>query len=367
MSDERKGCPSASGFERLLDCPGSFTLNKEAPEQPSSRAAARGTRVHAGCAGDVDISTLSRDEQQTVTELLQQEEILLDEFTNQQNAWGWTVVEQLTEHRFWAKATESEWSGKADKVYLLQSVGEKGKINMALVVDYKSTRYTTEAEKSLQLAALAALVDEHYKRELSGVHVALVFPDGCDRAYYDDEALELAADECQQLVDRATITATQKRNPSASACKWCGAKAICPEARGKLAGLVRQQTTSVAPADLPRLLKVSQVAKLIIKDIEEQAKTILSNGGTVDGWELKQGHTRSKITDTEEVYRRAAILGIDGEAFSKQVTISKKDLDKLVREELEYKGKQAAETVANLLEGCTKDTVTAASLKEIKQ
>ena len=105
MSDERKGRPSASGFERLLDCPGSFTLNKEAPEQPSSPAAARGTRVHAGCSGDVDIATLPRDEQQTVAELLQQEEILLDEFTNQQVGEGWGVEEQLTEKRFWAKAT----------------------------------------------------------------------------------------------------------------------------------------------------------------------------------------------------------------------------------------------------------------------
>tara|TARA_R110000824_G_scaffold244235_2_gene432973 strand:+ start:76 stop:1167 length:1092 start_codon:yes stop_codon:yes gene_type:complete len=363
VSDERKGCPSASGFERLLDCPGSFTLNKEAPEQPSSPAAARGTRVHSGCAGEVDIATLAIDEQQTVTELLQQEEILLDEFTNQQIGGGYSVEEQLTEKRFWGKATESEWSGKADRVYLLQ----KGKEKIALVVDFKSTRFTTEAGLSLQLAALAALVDAHYKRELSGVHVALVFPDGCDRAYYDDEALEMAADECQQLVDRATITATQKRNPSASACKWCGAKGICPEARGQLNGLAVKKTTAIAPSDLPGLLRVSQVAKLIIKDIEEQAKTILNNGGTVEGWELKPGHTRSKITDTEEVYRRAAILGIDGGTFSKQVTISKKDLDRLVREGLEYKGKQATETVANLLEGCTTDTITAASLKEIKQ
>ena len=362
MSDERKGCPSASSFERLMDCPGSFTLNKEAPEQPSSPAAARGTRVHAGCSGEVGIGTLPRDEQQTVTELLQQEEILLDEFTNQQVGEGWGVEEQLTEKRFWAKATESEWSGKADRVYLLQ----KGREKMALVVDFKSTRYTTEAGLSLQLAALAALVDDHYKRELSGVHVALVFPDGCDRAYYDDEALELAADECKQLVDRATITSTQKRVPSENACKWCGAKGICPEARGQLNELARMPSTAIAPVDLPGLLKVSQVAKLIIKDIEEQAKTILNNGGMVEGWELKPGHTRSKITDTEEVYRRAAVLGIDGETFSKQVTISKKDLERLVREELGYKGKQATDTVANLIEECTTDTITAASLKEVK-
>ena len=363
MSDERKGCPSASSFERLMDCPGSHTLNKEAPKQPSSPAAARGTRVHAGCSGEVGIATLPRDEQQTVTELIQQEEILLDEFTNKQVGEGWAVEEQLTEHRFWAKATESEWSGKADRVYLLQ----KGREKIGLVVDFKSTRYTTGAEKSLQLAALAALVDEHYKRDLSGVHVALVFPDGYDRAYYDDEALELAADECKQLVDRATITATQKRVPSEGACKWCGAKGICPEARGQLNELARMPSTAVAPADLSRLLKVSQVAKLLIKDIEEQAKTILNKGGTVEGWELKPGHTRSKIVDTEEVYRRAAILGIDGATFSKQVTISKKDLDRLVREELGYKGKQATDTVANLIEECTTDTITAASLKEVIQ
>ena len=231
MSDERKGCPSASSFERLMDCPGSHTLNKEAPKQPSSPGAARGTRVHAGCSGDVAIASLPRDEQQTVTELLQQEEILLNEFTNPASfGLGWGVEEQLTEKRFWAKATESEWSGKADRVYLLQ----KGKEKIGLVVDFKSTRYTTGAEKSLQLAALVALVDAHYKRDLSGVHVALVFPDGYDRAYYDDEALELAADECKQLVDKATITSTQKRTPSESACKWCGAKGICPEARGQL-------------------------------------------------------------------------------------------------------------------------------------
>jgi hypothetical protein len=210
------------------------------------------------------------------------------------------------------------------------------------------------------------LVDEHYKRDLSGVHVALVFPDGYDRAYYDDEALELAADECKVLVDKATITSTQKRVPSEGACKWCGAKGICPEARGQLNELARMPSTAIAPVDLPGLLKVSQVAKLLIKDIEEQAKTILSNGGAVEGWELKPGHTRSKIADTEEVYRRAAILGIDGATFSKQVTISKKDLDRLVREELGYKGKQATDTVANLIEECTTDTTTTPSLREVK-
>ena len=67
------------------------------------------------------------------------------------------------------------------------------------------------------------------------------------------------------------------------------------------------------------------------------------------------------------MYRRAAVLGIDGETFSKQVTISKKDLDSLVRESLDYKGQEAKDMVSELIKGCTTDTITAASLKEIKR
>ena len=358
MNDERVGCPSASSFGRLNECPGSFTLNKAAPPQPSSPAAARGTRIHSGCAGEVKVDTLAPDEQEAVVQLLEQEEILVNTFL----ADGYEIEEQLTEHRFWDTATESRWSGKADRVYLMQ----KDKTKIALVVDFKSTRYTASAENSLQLAALATLVDRHYASDLYEAHVALVFPDGYDRALYDHDALEMASEECHRLVDRVTISETQKRYPSEEACKWCNAKSICPESRGQLNALAETPKTAIAPADLPRLLAIAGVAKGLIKDIEEQARTVLESGGTLDGWELKAGAERSKITDTQEVYRRAAILGIDGETFSKQVTISKKDLENLVREELGHAGKQAKDTVFNLTEGCTKTTTTRASLKQKK-
>ncbi len=356
--DERKGCPSASAFGQYNDCPGSFTLNKAAPEAPPSQAAARGTRVHAACAGETSIELLAKDEKETVKQLLEYESILVGKFI----ADGWEIAEQLTEHRFWDEATESRWSGKADRVYLLQ----KDKDKIALIVDFKSSRYTSKAEDSLQLAALSTLVDRHYQSLLNEVHVALVFPDGYDQATYDADALETTSEECKHLVDRVTITETQKRYPSPEACKWCNAKSICPETRGNLNAVARQTKTPVAPSDLPRLLAVSQVAKMIIKDIEEQAKILLKSGENVEGWELKEGTTRSKITDTQEVYRRAAVLGIDGEAFANSVSISKKDLEALLKDELGYKGKQAKELINKLTEGCTTDTVAAPSLKQKK-
>ena len=95
--DERKGCPSASAFGQYNACPGSFTLNKAAPEAPPSPAAARGTRVHAACAGETSIELLAKDEKETVKLLLANEKKLLTTFTTD----GWVVSEELTEKRFW--------------------------------------------------------------------------------------------------------------------------------------------------------------------------------------------------------------------------------------------------------------------------
>ena len=78
---------------------------------------------------------------------------------------------------------------------------------------------------------------------------------------------------------------------------------------------------------------------MLIKDIEEQARVVLKVLAlNVEGWELKEGTTRSKITDTQEVYRRAAVIGIDGEAFANSVSISKKDLESLLKDKLGYRG-----------------------------
>ena len=231
-NDERKGCPSASSFKRYADCPGSFTLGNAAPPEPPSPGASRGTRVHGGLSGEIKLAELSPDELQTVEEMRIQEEILLDQFTRE----GWKVESMTQEKRLWEDASESRWSGKADKVFIMQN---DEKIRGALVIDYKSTRYTESAEENLQLAALAVLIDCDQSRSVEMVHVALVYPDGFDQAVYDVDGLDEAAEKCKALVDSITITHTETRIPSQGACKWCKAKSICPEAKGQLNGLVR--------------------------------------------------------------------------------------------------------------------------------
>ena len=359
-NDERKGRPSASGFKQYFLCNGSFTLGKASPAEPPSPAATRGTRVHGALSGESDRKELTQDELLTVEQLAIQEEILLDMFIKD----GWAVDSVVAEKRLWEEATESRWSGKADKIYILINT-EKN--TAGLIIDYKSTRYTDKSGDNLQLAALAALLDCDTSRGLDMCYVALVYPDGYDQALYDIDALETAADECKQLVDRITITHTQKRVPSLEACKWCKAKSICPEARGEVHKLVKVEPNAVSAQDLPRLLKASSIAEAVIKEIRAQAKRFMAQGNEVPGWELQPGHVRSTITDTEQVYNRAAVLGIDGKAFSRQVTISKKDLVGLCRDELKLKGNKLDETVAELVEGCTTDKMTSQSLREVKQ
>ena len=364
-NDERKGCPSASSFKRYADCPGSFTLGNAAPPEPPSPGASRGTRVHGGLSGEIKLAELSPDELQTVEEMRIQEEILLDQFTRE----GWKVQSVTKEKRLWEEATESRWSGKADKVFIMERnempLGQKTKSKGALVIDYKSTRYTESAEENLQLAALAVLVDCDQSHSMEVVYVALVYPDGFDQAAYDVDALDESTEKCKALVDSITITHTETRVPSQGACKWCKAKSICPEAKGQLNSLVRVQPQDLVVGDFPQLLERCAIAESLIKDIRAQAKVALEGGKKIPGWELKPGHLRSAITDTEEVYNRAAILGIDGKEFSAKVTITKKNLEELVRNKLGQKGNTLDKTVAELTDGCTTDKVTNASLKEV--
>mgnify|MGYP003135069072 CR=1 FL=1 len=351
--------PFASSFQRYADCPGSFTLSKAAPPEPPSPGASRGTRVHGGLSGEIKLAELSPDELQTVEELRTQEEILLDQFTRE----GWKVLSMTQEKRLWEDATESRWSGKADKVFIMRN---DEKIKGALVIDYKSTRYAERAEENLQLAALAVLVDCDQSRSMEMVHVALIYPDGYDQAVYDVDALDEAAEKCKALVDSITITHTESRVPSHGACKWCKAKSICPEAKSQLNGLVRVEPKGLVVGDFPQLLERCAIAESLIKDIRAQARGHLESGEYIRGWELKPGHMRSTITNTEEVYNRAAILGIDGKEFSSKVTITKKNLEELVRNKLGQKGNLLDKTVTELTDGCTTDKMTSASLKEVK-
>ena len=81
--DERRGVPSASGMDRLMNCPASFEMERLAPRDEGNEDAASGTRIHAVLAGLASEDALSAAEQETCEMCEAQINYLLEVFKNE--------------------------------------------------------------------------------------------------------------------------------------------------------------------------------------------------------------------------------------------------------------------------------------------
>ena len=109
ITDVRDGRPSASGFERLVLCPGSWLAEQacRVEGEPESEAAAMGTRLHA----HMEHGTLPEDpvEAEAVQWCRDTEEMLKGRYL------GSGEIEFLREYRWWA--ADHRFSGQADAVF----------------------------------------------------------------------------------------------------------------------------------------------------------------------------------------------------------------------------------------------------------
>ena len=79
MTDERRGLPSASSFDRLAVCPGSFSAEKNMPDESSEMSKA-GDLGHSCLAGEIPIDELDDDTAKTVAVIQSLEPKLLEKF-----------------------------------------------------------------------------------------------------------------------------------------------------------------------------------------------------------------------------------------------------------------------------------------------
>jgi hypothetical protein len=86
--DERRGAPSASGMDRLCNCPASFAMERENGVDMESDDAASGTRIHNALAGLLPYEDLTLPEQETHDMCAEQAERLISEFIQIDNVSG---------------------------------------------------------------------------------------------------------------------------------------------------------------------------------------------------------------------------------------------------------------------------------------
>jgi hypothetical protein len=360
METRPTGHITCSSLDRIFQCPGSWNLEQQVPvnEDDSSLEAQSGVRIHAALAGEIEKTILTAEEREIYDTCISlTSEVLPGKIYGSK----YSVERRL----FWKLRGETILSGRFDALW---EGSEKDTI-----IDYKTGRGDVPpANQNWQMRGLAVLRDINYNLDDDKtVEVAIIQPLGTPqvtRCLYTQDDLLTAHGEIWRLLTTA-YDKDAPRRPSESACKYCRAKAICPEAQGIVTSLARvedgeDKLSLISAEDLGELLEACFIAPKIIDAIKAEAKLRIEAGEKF-GWHLKPGVERETITDVLTVYTRLSTLdGITQQEFIKVLKATKKDVKDLLRNSTGQKGYALDLTLKQRLEGCTETKTTEPSLEK---
>lgn len=353
MNNERQGLPSASSMERYMLCPGSYAAEQGQQEQ-ASEDVETGNRIHAVLAGETVTPMLNDDEERTMEACWSQAQALLDAILPHRD-------ELILERRYW---WGEQWSGKPD-VVAIDGIFAEG-----LVIDYKTGRgEVASAEGNMQLRALAVLVAVEH--QLHKVTVAIVQPLAGEASVcvYTLEDLSRATQEILAILT-AIHQPDAPRRPSSKACRYCKAKAVCPEAiamaeAAPLAVSRDGRELSITPERMAEFLAQIPAIEAVVEAVRAKARRMLEAGEEVPGWTLKPGSVRETVTDPATVFGRFVAVGGTQEAFMPCVSVTKTKLKDAVKAVTGAKGKALDAQIEAMLDGCTEAKAAAPSLAKL--
>lgn len=300
-SEKKHARLSGSRISRALLCPGSVQMELTMPDEYGA-AAARGTAIHglaeALFAGQQPDTTGMPDD-------------MLEEATGYVNAInsyteGW-AKRRLVEYGLdeGLKSIHPELGGTADYV----AIGG-GRL---LVADLKTGRIDVDPTYNSQLLTYAVGVIIQLKAP-TNINVTLaIYQGGKLKTWHCSHAdLIQWIETLRELSDRVWST-NPVRTPG-EACKYCKAKATCPEllatARATAVQSARADFTDVPPwQDLPteppnhgqvtaEMLALADTLEAWIESIRAKAKDQLTEyADSITGWSLKPGRKMVQLAD----------------------------------------------------------------------
>ncbi len=378
--DERRGVPSASGMQRLHECPPSFDLERLAPPEEEREDAASGTRIHAVLALEADAATLSMAELETCDMCNDASMKVIEEWNG---APGMVTPDQtLYERRLgltaFGKVLDVMPESTADFIFTGQAdlILVKGK--RALVIDYKTGRgETAEAIDNAQLAALAVLVWLRYG--VDEIRVAIVQP-WAGRptvADYSINALVLAKDWLLATLD-AAANSTPDQVRAGPWCKYCKAKegdgSGCPALRLATLQTVEVLDSATVPhgenqraALFARAMELSPerllgayrglaMVKAMTSAIEGAFRARVTDG-QMPGWTVETKPGNREVTDVQKAFAALAPLGVTDGDMLEAATVSITALEEAVRKRSGIKSQTAKRITYNLTSQQAKDAL----------
>jgi hypothetical protein len=383
--DERAGLPSASDYNRLLQCRASYLLSRKARAlgqvaHQYSPAADLGTKKHlASTEGPEILSEAERADWEKV-------QTKREEFIN-----GWLGNSQepfisVKEERLWLRrGIRPLLTSKPDEV-LRQG-------NRCAVLDQKFGSYrVADPGENVQLSIYALLVSRE-DETIQEVTVQILSPQ------FDFEPFTYTRAELDRLHQSVLVVINSLSDPGEPVvgdhCAFCPTKLICPSARSEAEniepGQNRNPTAKSAVAgswslrnqqgcvpatpcwdcELPlgegaaKLLTQIKRARSLFLEVEAFYKRLLeAEPGAIPGWTLEPGAVRRSIDEPAKALERLSEL-FSVQEFLSCCSVSVPELEKAWAKKKGQPAGQAKESFKRLLGDLLSEKRNAPSLKPI--
>jgi hypothetical protein len=354
--DERAGLPSASEYDRLLQCRASYLLSRKAHALDQvahqwSPAADLGTKKHlASVEGPQALSEAERED----WEKCQRKR---EEFINQWLGNSQEPFSSVKEERLWLRrGIRPLLTGKPDEV-LRQG-------NRAALLDFKFGAYrVANPGDNVQLSIYALLVirDDDAIEEVT---IQVLSP------YFDFEPFTYTRADLDRLYQSVLVVINSLRDPgepvSGAHCQFCPARLICPSARREAENATLAKVIELPVGESAAML-LTQIkrAQALFKEIESFYRRLLEREpGVVPGWILEPGAVRRSIEDPIKAFEQLVEL-FSVQEFLSCCSVSVPELEHSLARKKGVPASQTKELFKRFLGNLLVEKRNAASLKAI--
>lgn len=330
----------ASSMERWSTCPASVGLSAGLPN-PSSPYAAEGTIAHEVC----ELALLAgKEPSEWIGESIEphQEIVITEEMTDAVKVYTDYISKQgegkevSLEERVSLEFIKEGMFGTSD-AFIYEPFGTLE------VVDYKHGKgYAVDVVDNPQLLYYALGASQGC--DFSSVKMTIVQP----RANHSDGPVRSWTITPERLKEfekeiRLAVKATEAKEPKFKAsdkgCKWCLAKSICPELKGKALSLAKDQfadevelpkAPTMSPEEISKTLKNASLIKAWVESVEKHAKVSAENGVEIEGYKLVKAKKNRAWTDTEALVAEFGDLFDDADLYAPKKLKTPAQLEKIV-------------------------------------
>lgn len=288
-----------STAKRVMNCPGSVALSQQVPAQPASSYANEGTLLHDAIAKMLDgkpslddVLGMKYEDAELTMDLVERK--LIPALTALQDIDPTFELEYETESRVHFGDLLPGVFGSTD---LIGRLGDR-----AVVLDWKfGDGVAVEAEENPQLMFYAAAAMRTPEtawafENVKALELIIVQPPSVKRWVTTFDRIR----QFERELVHAVHIASREQAPlrAGDHCKFCPAKAICPEMTDAAARVLRQRIDKLNAQQIASNLATADMLEDWITELRKLALQMLEQGASVPGYKLvAKRATRQWIDD----------------------------------------------------------------------